>query len=153
MSALAKLEESGITLGQASFGGAFDRVGNTYRKVTIARWLCAKFKIGYVKGTKVADIKAKVDEAQFKAARKEFDGHVRDFYRASGLGNGQLAADPTLRKELRFSVDKEGNPTGRSTCIYTPVKGANPSGPSARELVLEKELAALRLQLTAPASA
>lgn len=146
-STLTKIEEHGITILPA-FGGVMEKG----RLITAKKYLAAKFGIAIAKGTTVKTIKAAVnDDAGFKLARKEYDQNCKEFYRASNLANGVLAADPTLRKSVRVAVNKDGQPTGRFVTTYAPITGAI-GGPSLRETQLEKENAALRAEYAALAA-
>lgn len=86
-------------------------------------------------------------DAQLKAASKEYDGLRTGFYTRCALVNGQLAADPTLRKSVKLSVNKKGETIGAVT-TYRRERSASVTQ-AARIAQLEARI----VQLTANAAA
>lgn len=66
---------------------------------------------------------------------KEYDGIRSDYFTQSALVNGQMAADPSLRKATKINVNKKGDVIGATT-IYRREKSTS--------LSLKAEVAQLR---------
>lgn len=148
MNTLTKIEnESGLTIMSACNG-----VMDSGRKLTATKWLAGKFGVAITKGLTRKDVKAAIiakhTEAAFKAAVKEYDAGSREFFRASRIATAIASSDPDYRQSVRFSVGKDGIPTGNMTTSFVRTSGAN-NGPSLREQQLENELNALRAEMAA----
>lgn len=78
---------------------------------------------------------------ELKAASKEYDGLRTGFYTRCALVNGQLAADPTLRKSVRLSTNKKGETIGAVT-TYRRERSASVTQ-AARIVQLEAKIAQL----------
>lgn len=146
---LSKIEEQGITIAPA-FNGVFVK-GKT---IPARAWLAGKFGVTLAKGSTFKTVKEAIlakgnTPAALKAAQKEYSANMADYYRASGLSGAMIVADPTFRKALKMRMNKDGQPTGSFTIDCRPVVGPVATGPSARELALEKQLAELTLRLAA----
>lgn len=145
---LAKLNEAGLTT-----GAAFNGVVQKGKPVTARAFLAAKFGVTLAKGSTFKTVKEAIiakgnTSAALKAAHKEYDANMNDYYRASGVGAAVLAQDASFRKAIKMTLNKDGQPTGSYTIACRPIKGAI-SGPSARELALEQELQEMRAKFAA----
>lgn len=90
-------------------------------------------------------------DADIKAWSKEYDKARSEYYTQSGLVNGLLAADPTLRKAVKLSRNKDGVVIGAVT-TYRRERGVNATL-QAKVEELTKALAAATAKLPAPATA
>lgn len=112
------------------------------------------------KGKTMKEVKAMIlaksgnTEEQIKVASKEYDAARSSFYQQSALVNGQLAADPTLRKSVRLSISKKTGDVIGATTTYRREKGANASmAVQLAELREALAVAHAKLALAAPAVA
>lgn len=69
------------------------------------------------KSIKERAIKAGATKDQLTVLGKEYDSLRTSYYTQSALVNGQLAADPTLRKAVKVNINKKGDVIGATT-IY-----------------------------------
>lgn len=149
------------TVALATFGSAIDESG---KLIGARQFIAAKFGVKLAKpakGTKGPSMKevkemlvtsGKATAETIKAASKEYDGARNSFYGASALLNGQLAADPTLRKSVRLSVSKTTGECIGATTTYRKEKSAGALSAAATRIAqLEAALAAANAKLL-PAS-
>lgn len=69
------------------------------------------------KSLKERAIASGATKADLQVWGKEYDSIRSDYYVQSNLINGQLAADPTLRKAVKINLNKKGEAIGATT-IY-----------------------------------
>lgn len=149
------------TVALSAFGSATDESG---KLIGARQFIAAKFGITLpkvVKGAKgptMKEVKTRIlaiagnDEAAIKAASKEYDAARSAFYSQSALFNGQMAADPTLRKSVRLSISKKTGECIGATTTYRKEKSQGALSAAATRIAqLEAQLARLTA-LPAPAA-
>lgn len=147
------------TVALADFGGAADASG---KLVGARQFIAARFGITLpkvakgAKGPTMKEVKAKIvalgkTEAEIKAVSKEYDAERSAFYSQSALFNGQMAADPTLRKSVRLSISKKTGECIGATTTYRKEKSAGALNAAATKIAqLEAQIARLTAALPAP---
>lgn len=78
------------------------------------------------KSVKERALAAGATKVQLQALSKEYDGMRTSYYTQSALINGQMAADPTLRKATKININKKGDVIGATT-IYRRERSSNVS--------------------------
>lgn len=145
----------------ATFGSAIDGSG---KLIGARQFIATKFGVTLAKpakgdkGLTMKEVKAmlisgkKATEEEIKAASKEYDAARSNFYTQSALFNGQLAADPTLRKSVRLSVSKKTGECIGATTTYRKERGNVNQSLADKVKELTALLAAANERLALPAA-
>jgi hypothetical protein len=153
---MKELIVQGKPLVLGNFGGILDDKGSL---IGAPRWIAQQAGIelpARAKGVvtpSMKEIRAMIvaegehDEKQVTEWNKSYNAQRTDFFSKCGLVNGQLAADPTLRKSVKINRNTKGEVIGATT-TYRKERSASQS--MATQLAeLQRQLAAANAVLAA----